>query len=211
MQTLRTLVILVSVGCASVTWATLGDPAPANPCPSLAKFKASLGVLAVSGDGSPTFSGCANSVVAETAIVCTSKENAGKTVDIAIEYFDPAGNQISGPLVVGANTFCAAAPGATFTFHTRPPAAGNMPKPWGGTAPGAVPGFVSTTPVVSNAPCTFGITGCFLHGSARVLATSKKVECTAVRIDMRDLCAATGPVFTTKNLTVIKGPKQQGD
>jgi len=208
MQTLRTLVFLVSVGSASVTWATLGDPPPANPCPSLAEFKPSLGVLAVSGDGSPV-PNCDNFVLAETAIMCTSKERAGKPVDIAIEYFDAGGNQISGPLVVGTNAFCSAAPGATFTFHTRPPAAGAMPLPW--SAPGTVPGFVPTTPVVSNAPCTFGVTGCFLHGSARVLATSKKVECTAVRIDMLELCQFGFGDVATKNLTIIRATKQQGD
>jgi len=191
-------------------FAVVGDPPPAvNNCTSTAKFKASLIIVDVSGDGSVGAGACANDVGAETVITCTSKEGAGKNIDIAIEYFDSGGAPINtvGTPAVGNNLFCNVPPGATRSFHTVPPGS-TLPGPWG--APGAIPGFIPTVAATTPlAPCTFSTAGCFLHGSARVMSTSKKVHCSATRVDVNGPCAGVG-VAPAKELTVII-KKQQGD
>lgn len=191
--------LVIAFGVAPV-WATMSDPFPPNPCLGAGKLKANLDVLDVSGDGSlpPP---CPNGVFAETAITCTSKEKAAVPVDIAIEYFDASGATISPAIPV---TACALAPGGTVTFATSP--AGLPLSPWAGAI------FVPTAPVFTGAACAPATPGCFLHGSARVLATSKKVQCTATRIDFTSPCIAGGPLpLSVKNLTIINKAKQAGD
>jgi hypothetical protein len=198
---------LYLVLAATASWATLGDPVPANPCAApIGRFKSPLAVLDVSGDGS-AMPGCANGAFVETSITCTSKERVGKNVDIAIQYFDSSGATITAGLLVGTNAFCGLAPGTTMTFNTRPPAAGPLPGPWGTGAT-----FIPTTPVAAGGPaCPAGTPGCFVHGSARVLATSVRVQCSATRIDLSGPCVGLPAPLTSKNLTVIRMPKQKGD
>jgi len=196
---------------ATASWATLGDPAPANPCPvPNGSYKKALAVLDVSGDGSAIAGGCLNAAFVETSITCTSKEVTGVNIDIAIEYFDSSGATITplGGPVVGTNAFCGLAPGTTMTFSTRPVAAGPLPVPWGAGAT-----FIATTPVVPGGPaCPAGTPGCFAHGSARILATSLRVQCTATRIDLSGPCIAGFPApLASKNLTVLRMPGQKGD
>lgn len=209
MKAFVSAIVLVASLCAAPARAGIGDLVPTNPCPDNSKFKLNQGVLNVNGDGS-LGNGCTNGVIAETAITCTSKEKAGKTMDVAIEYFDAGGATISAsPLVVSTNVFCDVAAGQTITFHTVPPAS-DLPLPWGASA--AFPGFIPTTATTPISPCTFGTTGCFLHGSARVLSTSTKLHCTATFIDIFGPCTGLSPgTLATKNLTIIKKAKQQGD
>jgi hypothetical protein len=201
--------LLLAVQSASAV--VVGDPAPLNPCPGAAKFKTTLIVLDVSGDGSLGAGACANGVGAETPITCTSKEAAGKNIDVAIQYFDSSGaliNTVAAP-TVGNNTFCGVTPGGTLSFHTVPPGS-TMPGSWG--SGGGSPGFIPTGPApMPISPCTYSTTGCFLHGTARVLSTSKKIECTATRLDLYAPCngGAPGPL-AVKNLTIVN-KKQQGD
>lgn len=191
--------------------AGIGDDPPLNPCPEADKFKTNLGILNVTGDGSlgvgpPTE--CTNWGFAETVIVCTSKEKT-KNIDVAIQYFDNAGNLMSGTLSVGTNTFCAVPPGETLTFHTVPPGS-KLPEPWNSV--GGTPGFIPTTATVPVAPCSHGTTGCFLQGSARVLSTSNKIQCTATFLDIFGACFVDLPgAVATKNLTIITKSKQKGD
>jgi len=222
---------LIVVLAVSSALATIGDPAPDNPCPSTARFKGKgLAILDVSGDGAlgpviaPGVFGCTgtggtllgNFIWAETVITCTSKEKekgtppAPVTMDVAIEYFDAGGNLISGSLNVGATAFCGVVPGGTLTFHTDP--SGAMPQ-----LATAIPGFVGTTPVIPGAgvgapaQCQVGSTGCFNHGSARILSTSTKIQCSAVRIDFTAACFGLGAPLASKKLTIIKSPAQKGD
>jgi hypothetical protein len=203
-----TLCILAATFAASSALAQIGDPAPANPCavPSGA-FKTKLAVLDVTSDGVAV----CGPVLAETAITCVLKEadSGGVSADVAIEYFDEAGKPMNGGAFLGEGTdfFCANgvfAPsvGDSFTFTLSPP----MPGPWVG-----VPGLVPVPAGSALAPC-LGAPGCALHGYARIWSTSKKLQCTGTRIDTSALClgAAPGPL-TTKNLTVIKIPRQKGD
>lgn len=209
---LPTLLVLLAVQSALAV--VVGDPPPLNPCPSAAKFKASLVVLGVSGDGSVGAAPCAgpntaNGVGTETVITCTSKEGAGKNIDVAIEYFDSSGaliNTGAATPTVGNNAFCGVAPGATLTFHTVPPGS-TLPGAWGA---GGFPGFIPTAAAVPISPCTFSTTGCFLQGCARVLSTSKKVHCTATGADVAPACLFGGGPAPVKNLTIIN-KKQQGD
>jgi hypothetical protein len=203
--------ILLSALAAPSARATIGDSAPANPCGGAAYKGKGLAILDVSGDGG-IGGGCpGNGVWAETAITCTSKEKTGNNIDVAIEYYDSGGNLISGALVVGTNAWCGAIPGDTFTFYTDP--SGGLTAPW--VAPGGVPAFpIATTPVVpgAGATCLAGTAGCFAHGSARVLSTSTKIQCSATRIDFSGPCSAGLPVpVASKNLTIIKSPAQKGD
>jgi hypothetical protein len=92
--------------------------------------------------------------------------------------------------VVGTNAFCAVPAGTTMTFIT-----GVMTAPW---APSGtfIPGIA--------APYSFG--------SARVLATSRKVQCTATLVDHSAVCGFAFPApLAAKNLTVIRLPGQKGD
>jgi hypothetical protein len=204
---LQQSLLFVALG-ASTAFAGIGGTLPANPCPENAKFKTNLGVLNVNGDGSLGAGACGNLARAETAIICTSKEKSGNTIDIAIEYFDFSGATISAsPLVVNNNLYCGIDAGETLTFHTAP-AGNDLPLPWRGGSPG----FVPTTPVVPLAACAYDDTGCFLGGSARILATSKKIECTAVMIDLSGPCSlSTAGAVASKKLTIINKAKQAGD
>jgi hypothetical protein len=207
MRVVATVAALVTVLGAAPAYAGIGHAIPTNAClPDNDKFKVNLGVLNVSGDGS-LGNGCTNGVGAETVITCTSKEKAGKTLDIAIEYFDAAGNTISAsPPSSGNNLVCGLAAGETVRFHTVPPVS-DLPGPWAGGSPGYVP-TVAPAPIVT---CMFGAAGCFLNGSARVLSTSTKVQCTATKLDIRLVCAGVQGVGAMKDLTIIKKAAQQGD
>ena len=190
--------LVIGLGVAPV-WATMSDPFPANPCLGAGNFKVNLDVLDVSGDGSlpPP---CPNGAFVETPITCTSKEKAGVPADVAIDYFDASGATISPVIPV---TSCALPPGGTVTFTTSP---AGLPPPWAGAI------LVPTAPVFTGVPCAPGTPGCFLHGSARVLTTSKNVQCTATRIDFTSPCIAGGPLpLAVKNLTIVKKAKQAGD
>ena len=83
--------IVISALAAPAAWATIGDVAPANPCPGTAKYKGKgLAVLDVSGDGS-VGAGCGNQVWAETVITCTSKEKVKGNPPAAVTM-DDTGN-----------------------------------------------------------------------------------------------------------------------
>jgi hypothetical protein len=202
MRILTLSALLVALSTSSA-WGGIGDPVPVNPCNPSAKLKVSLSVLDVNGDGSLVAGpACTNDVHAETAITCTSKEKLGVSADVVIQYFDASGAQI------GTNSQCGIAPGTTLTFHTVPPGS-IMPLPWG--SPLAVPGYVLTGPIPSpGASCPMA-TGCFLHGSARILTTSKNVQCTATRIDLVNLCFGVQGPMGLKEWTIIKKVKQLGD
>lgn len=212
--------IVIAALAAPAAWATIGDVAPANPCPvpNNGNFKGKgLAILDVTGDGS-VGAGCLNGVWAETVITCTSKEKqkgnppVAVNMDVAIEYYDSGGNLISGGLVVGINAWCGAVPGDTFTFYTDPwGGAGGLAPPWAGV--GEFPGLIATNPVAPGvAGCAPGTPGCFNHGSARVLSTSTKIQCSATRVDLSSVCTGWAPVpQASKNLTIIKSPAQKGD
>ena len=208
MGNLPSLLTFALLLIAPAAEATIGDRPPANPCPAAAPYKRKFAVLDVSGDGSYMgVAGCPNNVLAETAIVCTVKDVV--PADMAIEYFDASGAGIGGPLAVGTNAFCTLPPGSTLTFYTTPSV---MPKPWGGV--GAVPGAVPVSSGAGSAcPVGQGVPGCFRHGSARVLSTTKFLQCTATRLDMKLPCGSSTALTpdAVKPLTIIKVPSQQGD
>jgi hypothetical protein len=203
---------LIAILGGAPAWAGIGGPIPNNACmPDMDKFKVNLGVLDVNGDGSFGAGMCANIVLAETVITCTSKEKLGKTLDIAIEYFDLSGAMLTAsPPVVGNNLFCGIAAGETVTFHTVPPGS-DLPTPWGaGGTPGYIPTSAAPVPI---APCEYSTAGCFLHGSARILATSSKVQCSATHVGLSNvLCGGVVPGSSAvKNLTILKKAVQVGD
>jgi hypothetical protein len=211
MRAILTLAALVvALAGPPAAYAGIGHAIPGNAClPDTKKFKVNLGVLNVNGDGSFGAGMCMNGVNAETIITCTSKEKLGKTIDIAVEYFDSSGATISAsPPTSGSNLVCGVGAGETVKFHTVPPGSG-MPGPWGvGGTPGYVPTSAAPVPI---AACSFGTTGCFLNGSARILSTSTKVQCTATKIDINIPCNGAPGIGATKNLTIIKKAAQQGD
>lgn len=207
------LAIAILVATLGVpAYAGIGSPVPNNAClPDMDKFKVNLGILNVNGDGSLGTGMCANGVSAETVITCTSKEKLGKSIDIAVEYFDAGGATLSAtPPSSGSNLVCGVAAGETVTFHTVPPGS-LLPTPWGaGGSPGYVPTVAATTP---GAACTYSTAGCFQHGSARVLATSGKVQCTATEVGLSGvLCTGIVPgSVAIKDLTILKKAAQVGD
>jgi hypothetical protein len=175
--------------------ATLTDPAPPNPCPGGAKLKGIFPVLDVSGDGG--IPPACNGTFVETAITCISKESAGKPVDFAIEYFDASGALISPPVPVAA---CGLATGASVTFTTRA-----LPPPY-------TPSLIVVTGAPAPGPlCPPFTPGCFLHGSARILATSRRIQCSAARLDFGGRCLGVAPQLPTKDLTILYKGKQIGD
>ncbi len=187
--------MLVALGSVP-SWATLTDPAPANPCPSGAALRVNLAILDVSGDGG--LPPPCNGPNVETAITCTVVEKPGVPVDIAIEYFDASGALISPPVPVAS---CGLLEGGTASFGTSalpPPFTTGAIVPTGAPAPG--PFCAPFTP------------GCFLHGSARILSTSKKINCTATRIDFAGPCFGGPPMpLSTKDLTILLKGRQTGD
>jgi hypothetical protein len=153
----------------------------------------------VSGDGSAT--GCDNGVHAETVITCGLKDKVGRTADFAIDYVD-AGATLLTPStpVIGNNAVCNVGAGDTVSFTTS----GNVPAPWGS---GANVVAVTSNPG-SLCPAGSSVSGCFTHGSIRLLSTTPAVNCTAVRLDMNSSCA--GGVPLPKQLPFVK-LKHRGD
>ncbi|GIW40939.1 MAG: hypothetical protein KatS3mg076_1516 [Candidatus Binatia bacterium] len=181
-----TLALFLGLLFAAPSLAGFGDALPTNGCPSGNRYKTKLAVLDVTADG-----GVSCTTNAETAITCTVKQadRTGTTADFSIEFFDEAtGLGISPP---GIFQHCGVPVGSTVTFVT----AGGLPSPWDTSA-------VVITPTASP----------FLHGSARVLSTGK-VECSALRIDFSHHCSTLFPTIplATKDLTIVKIPKQKGD
>jgi len=212
MRAILAIAILVTTVGGAPAYAGIGSTVPNNAClPDMDKFKVNLGILNVNGDGSLGTGLCANNVSAETVITCTSKEKLGKTIDIAVEYFDQSGATLSAsPPSSGNNLVCGVAAGETVTFHTVPPTS-DVPGPWGA---GGSPGYVPTTAAPSpGAACTYSTAGCFLHGSARVLATSTKVQCSATQVGLSGiLCGGiVNSSVAIKDLTIIKKAAQAGD
>jgi hypothetical protein len=192
-QSLLTALLLLG---AVPSWATLTDPPPANPCPAGAKFATNLSILDVSGDGG--LPPPCNGPNVETAITCTVKEKFGAFVDVAIEYFDMSGALISPPVPV---TICGLPEGTTVKFSTAP-----LPSPY---AAGVIVPTAAPVPGIFCAPFT---PGCFLHGSARILATSKQIQCTATRIDFAGPCFGGPPMpLSTKDLTILNRGRYIGD
>lgn len=192
---LGVLTILLMLGAAP-SWATLGDPPPTNPCPGGAKLRTNLAILDVSGDGS--LPPPCNGPNVETAITCTVKEKPGVPVDVAIEYFDASGALISPPVPIA---LCGLLEGTSVSFATSllpPPYAAAIAVPVAAPAPGPL--------------CAPFTAGCFLHGSARILASSKRIQCTATRIDFAGPCFGGPPMpLSTKDLTILLRSRQLGD
>lgn len=187
---------------AGEAWSGLGDPVPANPCPGAAPLRSKYAVLDVSSDGAVL---CAGNLV-DTQITCTIKDvaPAAASTDLLIQYFDDTGAPMNPVFAVGVDAFCGVVPGASFTFHLSPLPAPLVPV-------GAIPGFAAIAG--TSAFCGIGFPGCMLHGSARILSSSRKIQCTGARIDMINPCltAFAVPPMARKNLTVIKLPMQLGD
>ncbi len=195
MRRIFSLLAVLLVLSAVPAWATLTDPAPANPCPGSAKLSTNLSILDVTGDGG--LPPPCNGPNAETAITCLVKESGG-LVDVAIEYFDASGALISPPVPVA---FCGLPEGATATFSTSA-----LPPPY---AAGTI---VATAAPAPGPLCPPFTPGCFLHGSARILATSKRIQCTATRIDFAGPCFGGPPMpLSTKDLTILNRGRQTGD
>jgi hypothetical protein len=193
-----TFAALIGLLCAtSALAASIGDPVPANPCLGGGRFKAKLAVLDVSSDGG---AGPCAGIFADTAITCTTKTGG----DLAVEYVDEFGMPMNPGFSAGPDALCGVPAGFTITWTLSPLPAG--PAGFGPYAIGLPSTLFVPAPAGSCGP------GCAIHGFARVFSTDSKAQCTASRIDTSAFCSGAAPTpLATKNLTIIRVPKQKGD
>ena len=212
---IKSLLTFLGIGFCAVgaAYAGVNDVLPTtNVCAGGTKWKTRLIVADMNGDGgdlsSCTVGADAGGVYAETSITCTSKERVGVNVDFALQIFEPTGANLTPASPDAGMSACTLAPGESVTFVTNGTSA--IPRPWAGTATTKVVPFSSS--VLSDCPAGAGESGCLRHGSARVIATSNKIQCTAVRLDMGQFCASGGtapPVV--KNLSLFPKAPSKGD